>query len=141
LKRLAPIILVILLLYSNIGFSIVTHYCGDIAVLSEVSVNHKDLHCGMIEIESLKEYEQCSKDGGIICSSSCCKNELQCSQNTDDYKSVKKYNLDFPSTLVISGASFFNEFIEYVDIEVVKAKIIPPLLKQKNFILFQSFLI
>ncbi len=141
MKRLAPIILVMLLLYSNIGFSIVTHYCGDMAVLSEVSIDHKHLNCGMIESISLKEYKQCSKDGSLICSSTCCKNELQCSQNTDEYKSVKKYNLDYSHALVISMALRFNDSIEGNRLEIIEPKFIPPLLKQKSIIMFQSFLI
>jgi len=140
LKKIVSILLVILLFVSNTGFSIITHYCGGEAIVSEFTISHKQLSCGMAEDQSLLEYKSCTEDQHTICSSTCCKNQLETFQNTDEYRTVNKYNLNCSSA---SLGSFYSDFNFIIGTEPLddRAKYIPPLLKQNTIVLFQSFLI
>ncbi|NMM48264.1 HYC_CC_PP family protein [Marinigracilibium pacificum] len=47
MRKLLSISLALLLFLGNSGITMATHYCGGMAMLSELSIGNDDLNCGM----------------------------------------------------------------------------------------------
>ncbi len=130
-----------MLLSSNMGLSIFTHYCGGRAVSSIISFSHQQSCCKQIPVSPTQAFTTCSKEGVSSCANTCCQDELLYSQNTDDYRTVNTICIDYSTAFTNSASPQFNFLFEQDDPEIIEIKKIPPLLKQKDYILFQSFLI
>ncbi|MBU2915014.1 HYC_CC_PP family protein [Reichenbachiella agariperforans] len=136
MKRIIAISLSMLLLLSNMGLAISTHYCGGKAVQSQLAIGQAHLDCGMLEaLPPVCTQTQLSK------TMNCCENSYLSYELQDDFKlalSSFSINLDFVYVLAFTFIDFHlsdvGQFVAYSDYS-------PPLLHQDIPVLFQSFLI
>jgi len=80
-RKLLTILLAILMLISNIGISINTHYCSGHQVAQSLSFGISDLDCGMNNMDQTCDHDP-NKN---TLSKSCCKNVHQLLQVEDSF--------------------------------------------------------
>ncbi len=134
MKKLMAISLALVLLTSNIGLAMVTHYCGGQAVKSQLTIGHGNLGCGMDMRTSSEQSKAVDNE-----SSGCCENQYQSFEIEDDYSLLQlSLNLDFI-------AAFVHSFLEIVLVPGQQhpqyAHYSPPLLLRDIHILNQVFII
>ncbi len=83
MKKIISISLAIILLLSNAGFAVATHYCGGQAVKSSIVLGNAWIDCGM---KMEKECANTETKGVQITKTPCCQNEYQSLDVEDDYK-------------------------------------------------------
>ncbi|MGL1885177.1 MAG: hypothetical protein OCD76_01585 [Reichenbachiella sp.] len=104
MKKIISISLAFILLLSNAGFAVATHYCGGQAVKSSIVLGNAMIDCGM---KMDKECESKETIGIQISKTPCCQNEYQSLDVEDDYKqSVLRSNVNIEFI-----AAFINSFI------------------------------
>lgn len=82
MRKALSIFFAVLLLISNLGLTLSTHYCGGIAVNTQLVMGNYDLNCGMeIQASACDTNEQTT-----FRKSSCCDNEHLRIQLDDEYK-------------------------------------------------------
>ncbi len=128
-----------MLLLSNIGYTMATHYCGGEAVESKLMLVKHNLDCGMPDIE--QGCEEDMPNGHQFSSKPCCQNEYQTFQIEDTFKTPviqASPNWMFVSAFV---QTFLNPAL-YTPTSLPQYRnYSPPLPKQDIQALFQSFLI
>lgn len=98
MKRILSILLAILILISNFGFALGTHYCGGKIVKSELMLHQEDLHCGMIE--SQMTCNDHTKDGDIL-KNVCCENDYL-TLDLDDNYTIYQSNIVLNTVFVLA---------------------------------------
>ena len=140
MKKLLAISLALILLFSNIGLTMATHFCGGHAVASEISIGHKQLGCGMPDMDVHKHFEPLK--GIHFKALDCCENDFQNILIEDEFNSNPIFNtisVDIVTFVVLP--SFLTPFTS-----ANKAATFPPnkptfLLLQDTYVLNQAFLI
>lgn len=136
MKKLISIALTLILLISNVGFTMATHFCGGEAVKSELMLGQKQLGCDMPDMERHGESDSTTR----FDAKGCCDNHYQALTIEDDYslKLVKTLNFDF-------AIAFVHVFLKSdIPAEFEKqqyAHYSPPLLLRDLPVLNQVFLI
>lgn len=141
MKQLFSILLALIILSGNMGFSIATHYCGDMVMESQLMLGQHDLDCGMAEMEKAcsTEYEELS-----LKKRNCCEDHYLSIDIEDDFfQSIEKITFDtefvfitIPSSSQLFELSFENEQEkEYCNHSP------PPILTQDFQVLYQTFLL
>lgn len=136
MKIFYSILLSLIVLFSNIGFTVSTHFCGGKAVKSSMSIGKDQVSCGM---EKVKE-NQC--DLPTLKSKNCCQDEFV-TISTSEQNTSFSWTFDFPP--IVCG-SFTNEYHFYKagleDVVIVtNFPNPPPIPSRHRYILHQSFLI
>ncbi len=134
-KQVFSIAIASLVLFSSLGFSVATHYCGGKKIMSELVLADGDLSCGMIEKTCATPSEY-----GFSFNKVCCENELIAVDLDDDFK-LDIAQVHDATDFVIAFVYVFllpNFTTSATSNTVVYS---PPPLKQNRQILFQSFLL
>lgn len=107
MKKIFAISLALILLVSNIGLTLATHFCGGQAVKNEIMLGHNHLDCGVPHMEAPACESKLSAHQHLK-AHSCCENQYRILQVEDDFKSnlVQELNLDFALTFVQSFVAF-----------------------------------
>ncbi len=125
-----------LLLGSQVGFSVATHYCGGEVSDRAISLLGKKVSCGMESME-----DNCASMDNSISEQSCCDDESSVYQLNEDFQKKQRsveIETDFLAVftfhylLLFDKEQSINNFTELPQ---------PPLIQQDIQVLFQSFLI
>ena len=126
------------MLSTNMGFAVATHYCGGMAVESQLVFGHEALDCGMANMDKGCETPP---EGTHLSKKPCCENKYQSLDTEDDFKPTiaqSMVNVDFVAAFVIT---FLHLPISSTDEEPQYANYSPPLIDQDISVLHQVFLI
>ena len=82
MKKILSISLALVLLISNVGLTMGTHFCGGHAVKHELMLGPADLNCGMPDMDQ----EHAPVEGTFFEAPGCCDNEYQTLEIEDDFK-------------------------------------------------------
>lgn len=139
MKKAIAISLTIILLFSNLGFALGTHYCGGEAVMSRVLLGEAELSCGMTAMES-----DCESDHGedfSMKNTNCCENEYHSAFVDDNFNPelVKQIQI-FSLALVFLYPDYFIALFPSVE-KTFYSDYSPPPLEKDLRVLFQTFLI
>jgi len=136
-KKIIAIFFLVLLLTSNAGLTLGTHFCGGHAMKSEIMLGHTSMKCGM---ESLSDDCALPMEAERI-SGSCCENDyvsMQSEEAVSGKTVIGNLNLNFTIAFafVFGGLNACTnpEHPGYADYS-------PPLLKQDRAVLYQHFLL
>lgn len=125
-----------LLLGSQVGYSVATHYCGGEVSDRAISLLGEELGCGM---EAMQEVCP-SMDSGIS-EKSCCNNENSVYQLNEDFQK-KQRSLEVESEFLTLFAIHYCLLFNTEQTIEEHPTIPPPLLVQQNTqVLYQSFLL
>jgi hypothetical protein len=137
-RKIISISLSIILLLSNSGFAIATHYCGGHSVKSSLVLGNAAIDCGM---KMDKGCESKETHGVELSKVPCCQNEYQSLDVKDDYKPTltqTSVNVEFVASFIISfflfPLSIDSRGSEYADYS-------PPFLERDTPTLHQVFLL
>ncbi|MFT6166723.1 MAG: hypothetical protein ACJAV5_001460 [Vicingaceae bacterium] len=128
----------LLLLGSQVGFAVSTHFCGGEISKRAISLVGSTVGCGMENQESSCRMGETSDD--TFSEKSCCDNESQVFQLEEDL-SKKKNSVELETTFI---SLFLANYVLLFNSEekVVYANIPPhPLIQQNSQVLFQTFLL
>lgn len=133
MKQVISFILSFVILFTSMGFTLSSHYCGGKKVKTVLNLGKSDVSCGMKDvIKECSNHKQFKKK--------CCQNEFQKIQVEDDYTpQVADYNLEtkFVSIFLYITSNILNVELE----EDTFNNHSPPILVRNIPILIQSFLI
>jgi hypothetical protein len=136
-KRLLSISLSILLLFSNIGLSIASHYCGGQKVLSELVIGHNQLDCGMIE--TLCEEDDKNQHPSFS-KKSCCENRVTVLDSKETLNTqLLQIEINTPFLIAFTYYCLHIHFSE--DFSTQFTTYLPPSLKIDRQAMFQAFLL
>lgn len=136
MKKLLAISLALVVMTSNIGLAMVTHYCGGQAVASQIVIGQGTLGCGMSNMQMRTEQKNSEIEYE---SSGCCEDHYQSFEIEDEYNLLQlSINLDFV-------ASFVHSFLDLVILSEEEhpqyAQYSPPLIFRDIPVLNQTFII
>eukprot|EP01024_Parvocaulis_polyphysoides_P068040 TRINITY_DN8240_c0_g1_i1.p1 TRINITY_DN8240_c0_g1~~TRINITY_DN8240_c0_g1_i1.p1 ORF type:complete len:141 (+),score=4.17 TRINITY_DN8240_c0_g1_i1:19-441(+) len=140
MKKILSIFLTFLLLISQVGMTMATHYCAGEAVESQLMLVAGDIGCGMEE--DIKEDCENLPNTYDLKSKSCCDSDFQVFQNDEDLDNSKSsINLNF-SISILFIQSYFSFFISSEEQIAYPLNYSSPPLPERDFqVLFQNFLI
>ena len=101
MQRLASILLSSLILLSSSGLAYVKHYCGDVEIISKVSLGTVNLNCGMV-----KDTSPCG-EGRQQEGHFCCSNKYLKVYIDDQYAKVS-FDLDL---IIVGVIPIFEVFV------------------------------
>lgn len=137
MNKIIALFLTFLLLSSQIGFAVSTHFCGGKVSERAFSLTTSDVGCGMETATS-----SCSADlVNSISQKSCCDDEsevFQLRENFNKKQSTVEVELNFLKVFIATAVLLF----ETQKKEIVFAKLpSPPLIRLNSQVLFQTFLL
>lgn len=121
------------------GLAMVTHYCGGMAVETQIVVGHGELYCGMLDMEGDCKNESSTENH--FRKKPCCENEYQSfDQETEFQLQIinSSVNLEFVTVFFITLAD--KAYTSEID-EAEYLNYSPPLIERDIPVLVQSFLI
>lgn len=136
MKRILSILLAIVFLTTNVGYSLATHYCGGKIHKQSFSFMAEELNCGMEDSEKLP----CKKPADTI-KKKCCENDVQTFKVTDEFQATA-FDIKLNSQFIVAFTSYYIELF-HVDNEIYTDyfNYKPPLPDKDIPVLIQSFLI
>ena len=138
MKEILSIALALIMLSTNMGFAVATHYCGGMAVESQLVFGHEALDCGMANMD--KDCET-PLEGMHLSKKPCCENKYQSLDTEDDFKPTIAHsmvNVEFVAAFLVT---FLHLPISSTNEESQYANYSPPLIDQDISVLHQVFLI
>ena len=141
MKKISSIFLAILLLLTNLGVGMGTHYCGGKAVKSQLMMGFHSIDCGMKSMDTSCNPAPRDNHDHRFQKKPCCENkfvEMDAEDATTNKVVVNSLTLDFLVTFSYTFLSF-DPFISDGDTRYLSYT--PPILKQDLPVLFESFLI
>ena len=137
MKKLIAIFLGLILLVSNMGVALATHYCGGSAVKSKLAVGISDLDCGM----AMADCNYIPGKNLILNSQSCCENHYQIFQ-TDDHLSSAMLQINHIEDFHFNILSSPLNITYFPEAEITRYNNHSPPYPEKSIqVLFQTFLI
>lgn len=124
------------LLGSQVGYSVATHYCGGKVSDRAISFIAEKLSCGM---ESLQE--ECPSKAYGISEKSCCEDESSVYQLNEDFQKKQRSFEVETEFLAVFAIHYFLLFNQPQKAEEYTKPPLPPLIQQDIQVLHQSFLI
>ncbi len=122
------------------GFAVATHYCGGLAVESQIVMGNAVLDCGMANMDQ-QPCESMPSQKPEIRKKPCCQNEYQSLDVEDDFKQTivqSTVNVEFVAAFIVSflqvSLASENEAPQFANYS-------PPLIDQDISVLHQVFLI
>ncbi|WP_373511205.1 hypothetical protein [Persicitalea sp.] len=139
MKKILTIALAFLLMMSNMGFTVATHFCGGHAVKSGLRLGGGDWDCGMNTKSA--EYQVSQTNCTSITAEPCCENMHQHIQTDDNQPTdlpAPQFHAPIGEPVVFSFLYLESSTAQ----EIAPRRIDPPpLLKRDVQVLFQTFLI
>lgn len=126
--------LIMLVLFSTVGFTVSKHICGGEVVLTAVGFSKKELSCGMEKKKTKCPHHKSVKEP-------CCSNEFELHQLEENFKDITSVPL--PTQLKMAVVDFKTVSIKTFEVKKVPTFCFesPPVRIQDFQILFQSMLI
>ena len=135
MRNIISIILSVLLLLSSSGITYAQHYCGDMEMLSKVTLGEEYLSCGMaVDADGCEENDSENHK--------CCDNQYTSVDTDDNFtKVIFKINFDQPYAVVITSI-FANEIaFDFEETTNYFPLYHPPPLYMDIPVFYESFLI
>lgn len=134
MKQTVSIFLSLLLLLSSTGISYAEHYCGSFKMMSEITLGHEHLSCGM-----KMEAHPCGDEKE---DHFCCNNEYT-DVDTDDSYAKATFDIQFEQNFLIAFVSVFvlNTLDNYESNTHFFRDYSPPPLGEDLQVLYETFLI
>lgn len=139
MKQIIAISLALIVLTSQLGIAMNTHFCGDLAVKSVLTIGEEHLDCGMASMD--RDCESDDPDHDNFSSQSCCKNLHQVLRSDDNFKNQASEIQFSPTFMVVFVYAYLNALEE---IHENKNKFYfesPPPVTTDIQVLYQTFLI
>ena len=140
MKRFFSIFLTLVFIFTNVGYSLATHYCrGEIYKQGLFFLYANDLSCGM---DKSDQHTNCAHHGSAVSKKHCCEDDWQIFQITDDYTSVSTHQIADADVQVSIYSISLNDLLfasENFSFEYYNYR--PPLLQRDISVLVQSFLL
>jgi len=138
MKKALSLFLAFILLFSNAGFTLATHYCGGEALMSRIVVGSEPIGCGM---PGMDESDSAGKDTHSK-TTPCCENHYQPIEVEDEFHPSKILQLSIQADFITAFVPVFLFFPRYPEQEEPRyAHYSPPLLLRDLPVLHQVFLI
>tara|TARA_R110002111_G_scaffold246014_1_gene308502 strand:- start:920 stop:1339 length:420 start_codon:yes stop_codon:yes gene_type:complete len=139
MKQIIALFLSLLMVGSQVGFAVSTHFCGGDVFARAVSLVGAEVDCGM-EVSQESSCSMVTNSGLSISEKSCCDDENHIYQLKEDFNK-KQNSVDFETAFV--SLFLANYSLLFNSTEKVVTSYIPPspLLIKDSQVLFQSFLI
>lgn len=142
MKKFLSIFLSILLLASSTGVTMATHYCGGLAVKSQLMLGLAGLDCGMNDMDKEKgcETEDDSSESHIK-TENCCENQYLSIDSEDTV--ITKLSIHSPVLKFFLALAFTYLGLPPTEVDHTTPYLnySPPLLAQDIPVLHQSFLL
>lgn len=133
MKRIISISLGLLMLVSNVGFTMNTHFCGGEAVETSFSIGLHNPDCGMPDMD--RDCETIPYTEEQIKSKPCCENQHQL-LHLDENADVQATSVEFnPVFLLHSYIRLFSLFYLLINLLLITPITLPPYLTRT----FKSF--
>ena len=126
----------LLILGSQVGFAVSTHYCGGKVSDRAISIIEEKVSCGMESLEN-----NCPSMAYGISEKSCCEDESTVYQLDEDFQKKQRSFEVETEFLAVFVAHYFLLFEQDQAIEDYSKLAPPPLIQQNNQVLFQTFLL
>lgn len=126
----------LLLLGSQVGFSVATHYCGGEVSDRAISLLGEELGCGM---ESMKN--SCASTNNGVSEKSCCNDESSVYQLNEDFQKKERSIESQTNFLAVFAVNYLILFDTEQVAENYQVPPQSPLIQQNTQVLFQSFLL
>ncbi|MFD1315712.1 HYC_CC_PP family protein [Namhaeicola litoreus] len=139
MKQIIAISLSLIMLSSQLGIAMNTHFCGDIAVKSALTFGEKHLDCGMANMDSACELKDIDHDN--ITSQTCCKNLHQLLNSDENFKNQVSEAQFSTSFFVAFVHTFINGFSVNQEEKIKFYYEPPPPVAIDIQVLYQTFLI
>jgi len=139
LKKISAIILSLVVLMMNMGFTYSIHYCGGKAVKTSLSLTRSELSCGMTKNESTTK---CTAEftAPTISKKGCCENEHFTFQMEEEFQSFNFYLHHWkenPEVMMLPSIPILPNSISLDKIFFISYP--PPQIKKEISLLFQVF--
>lgn len=106
MKKTLSLFLAFILLFSNAGFTLATHYCGGEALMSRIMVGSEPMGCGMAGMDESDSAGQETHSK----TTPCCENHYQLIEVEDDYHPSKLLQLNIQADYVAAFVSVYFVF-------------------------------
>lgn len=136
MKKAIALLMSFLLLGSQVGFSVATHYCGGEVSDRAISLLGEELSCGMESME-----KSCAFANSGISEKSCCDDESNVYQLNEDFQQKQRSIDSQTNFLAVFAINYFLLFDTEQVAENYQVPPQPPLIQQNTQVLFQSFLL
>ena len=136
MKKLIALFMAFVLLGSQVGYSIATHYCGGEVSDRAISLLGEELGCGMESMEN-----SCASTNNGISEKSCCDDESSVYQLNEDFQQKQRSIESQTNFLAVFAINYFLLFDTEQVAENYQVPPQPPLIQQNTQVLFQSFLL
>ena len=139
MKRILDISLVLIFISGQVNLTWATHFCGEIAVKSSLTIGQDPLDCGIGEMKCCDETSM-TLDVPSILTQECCSNDYF-SADTDDYFYMIESTLN---NHVLFAASYIISLFDYTvknNVHENLADSTRPLTQSDRQVLFQTFLL
>lgn len=124
MKRVASILLSLLILLSSIGYTVASHYCGGQMVKAKLMYVHNSIDCGMNGmLNSCAEQEETS---GSILKKQCCENEFSRFQLENQLKTSELQAPINTEVVVMFVYTYLNLFLSNTTEGVIPSDYTPP---------------
>lgn len=139
MKRIISISLGLLMLVSNVGFTMNTHFCGGEAVETSFSIGLHNPDCGMPDMD--RDCETIPYTEEQIKSKPCCENQHQL-LHLDENADVQATSVEFNPVFFVAFIHSFVQPVLFADQSLVDNTYHSPPIPDKDIqVLFQTFLI
>jgi hypothetical protein len=127
------------MLISQLGIAMNTHFCGDIAVKSALSIGEEHLDCGMANMDTDCDLDESDHDN--LSSQSCCKNLHQVLNSDDNFKNQVN-EIQFSTNFIVVFVQSYINALEEIHEDRNKFHFeSPPTVTTDIQVLYQTFLI
>ena len=141
MRKFLAISLALVLLASNIGLAMSTHYCGGQAVAHALAIGTPELGCGM-EGDGTTLCDRERMEGHSLAATPCCQEKHQLLQSGESFKSQSALEIPAlsPQVMVVAQAMLAGYFASK-NIRPLFNSHSPPLRHPNLMVLFQTFLL
>ena len=141
MKAFLATFLSLILLISNFGLTMGTHFCGGMAVKSQLMIGHNHLDCGMPGMDMATEKESDEEGELHLKSLGCCENHYQTLETDHDFKANQFSSFLNIYTIIAVVHSFLNNGLLLETEKPQYANYSPPLILRDIPVLNQVFII
>lgn len=135
MRKAIAIFFTFIFLFSNVGFALGTHYCGDFAMESKVVLGKTNLDCGMGMMEMNESHNK------AMASKGCCKDVFHVFKIKDDFNPGVEQQTVQPQFAILFVITYADLFETYLQPSLSFADYNPPPLEKDIPSLFHVFLI
>ncbi|NJN42793.1 MAG: hypothetical protein HC811_11735 [Flammeovirgaceae bacterium] len=136
MKKIISISLAFILLASNIGLALTTHFCGGHAVENNLVIGISDLRCAMQEMEEDAGLPH-SENGTFFSPQPCCDNDYKIFQLEEDVETPHLFSTSNLSPFVVQDV--LNNAIQSQTFTLDYTSYSPPRLTHEVVISYQVF--